>query len=99
MKIFDSIINKNIDELAEWLDEHCDFDGALWWKWCDKNYCGECEPIESESTNVFGYPIGECAYCEINGNCRFFKEMEEIPNSKQIIKMWLESESENEASV
>lgn len=91
MKVFDSIKNKNIDELAEWLDEHCDFDGALHWKWWDENYCKKCEPIETNSPNFFGYPA-ECAYCEINNNCRFFKDMEDIPDNKQIIKMWLESE-------
>jgi hypothetical protein len=93
MKVFDSIKNKNIDELADWLDEHCDFDSALWWKWWDENYCNKCESIKTESTNIFGHKI-ECAYCELNRNCKFFKDMDDIPNSKQIIKMWLESESD-----
>lgn len=92
MKVFDSIKNKNIDEFVNWIDEHFEFDGAPHWRWWDDNYCNRCEPIESESTNIFGYEIGECAYCELNGNCRFFKDMDEIPNNKQIIKMWLESE-------
>lgn len=95
MTVFDKIKNKNIDEFAEWLDEYCVCDTAPWWKWWDENYCKKCEPINIETTNVFGYEIGECAYCEVNGNCEFFKDMEEIPNSKQIIKMWLESEKEN----
>ena len=90
MKVFDSIKSKNIDELAEWLDKHCDFDSALWWKYWDKNYCNKCESVVT-GTNVFGYPL-EHAYCEINNNCRFFKDMDDIPDSKQIIKMWLESE-------
>lgn len=90
MKVFDSIKNKNIDELAEWFDEYYDFDSAPWWKWWDENYCSKCEPIETEYPNAFGYEI-ECAYCELNGNCQFFKEADNIPDSKQIIKMWLES--------
>lgn len=95
MKVFDSIKNKNIDELAEWLDEYCDFDSAPWWKYWDENYCSKCESIESESANDFGY-AAEYAYCELNGNCRFFKDMKEIPDSKQIIKMWLESEDKSD---
>ena len=95
MTVFENIKNKSIDELVDWLDKHCDFDSALWWKWWDENYCGKCEAIETESTNVFGYTI-ENAYCEHYGNCRFFKDMEKIPNSKQIIRMWLESEFKHE---
>lgn len=90
MTVFDNIKNKNIDEFAEWLDEHCNFDDALHWQWWDENYCGKCEPIETR-TNVFGCPLDR-AYCEISGNCRFFQDMKDIPDSKQVIKMWLESE-------
>lgn len=92
MTVFDSIKNKNIDELVDWIDEHFDFDNAPYWRWWDENYCKKCEPIET-GTNVFGYPL-EHAYCEVYGNCKFFKDMKEIPNSKQTIKMWLESEGE-----
>lgn len=90
MTVFDSIKNKNIDELAEWIDEHCNFDDALHWKYWDENYCNKCEPITA-GTNVLGYPL-KYAPCEISGNCKFFKDAKDIPNSKQIIKMWLESE-------
>lgn len=90
MKVFDSIKNKNIDEFVEWLCEHCNFDYAPWWKWWDENYCSKCEPV------VFSDDEGdekEFAHCEHYGNCRFFEEMKEVPDHKQIIKMWLESES------
>lgn len=90
MTIFDSIKNKNIDELVEWIDEHCNFDEALHWKWWDENYCNKCEPIIA-GTNILGYPQKH-AYCELNGNCKFFKDTKGIPDSKQVIKMWLESE-------
>lgn len=92
MTVFDSIKNKNIDELAEWLEKYCnDFDSAVpWWKYWDENYCNKCEPITA-GTNVFGYPQ-KYAYCEIGGYCKFFKDIKGIPDSKQVIKMWLESE-------
>ena len=90
MTVFDSIKNKNIDEIADWIDEHSAFDD-VYWRWWNENYCDKCEPIKTESTNFFGYS-SECAYCELNNNCRFFKDMKEIPNRRQVIKMWLESE-------
>lgn len=98
MTVFESIKNKNIDELAEWLDKHCDFDNAPWWKWWDENYCSKCEPIETASANDFGYEV-ECAYCELNGNCKFFKEIKDVPDSTQTIKMWLEEEERYEKMV
>lgn len=91
MTVFDNIKNKNIDEIVEWLDKYCYSDLALWWIWWDKNYCNKCELIKTETNNFFGY-TKECAYCELNNNCKFFKEMDDIPSSKQVIKMWLESE-------
>lgn len=89
MTVFESIKNKNIDKLAEWLDEHCNFDFAPWWRFWDENYCNKCESV------IFSDDEGgkmEFAYCEHYGNCRFFKEMADTPDNKQTIKMWLESE-------
>ena len=36
----------------------------------------------------------EFAWCELNGKCKFFKDMDDIPDVKQIIKMWLESDED-----
>lgn len=93
MTIYEKLKNKNIDELVEWFDEYCTFDTAPWWRWWDENYCDKCKPIKLEYPNIFGYDT-ECAYCELNDNCRFFKEMKDIPDNKQIIKMWLKSEKQ-----
>ena len=89
MTVFDSIKNKNIDELVDWIDKYIDFDTAPYWKFWDKNYCSKCEPLIASNDE---YNKMEFAYCEVNNNCRYFKDMEEIPNRKQTIKMWLESE-------
>lgn len=35
-----------------------------------------------------------CSYCELNGNCKFFPDLDEVPDNKKIIKMWLETEIE-----
>ncbi|MBO5828828.1 MAG: hypothetical protein J6R59_10325 [Paludibacteraceae bacterium] len=94
MTVFENIKNKNIDEFVNWLSEHCSFDYAPWWKWWDENYCKKCE---SETAYVEAFEK-ECehAYCELNGNCRFFLDMGDIPDEKQVIKMWLESRDEEE---
>lgn len=89
MTVFDNITNKNIDELAEWLSEHCNFDSAPWWKYFDENYCNRCEAEVVVDDDGYEKDYG---YCELHNNCRFFKEMEFIPDNKQTIKMWLESE-------
>lgn len=83
MTVFDSFKIKTIDEIAEWLDEYITCDDAPWLRWWDNNYCKECMMEAKESETV---------WCESNGNCKFFKDQEEIPSMKEIIKMWLESE-------
>ena len=80
MKVFDDIKSKNIDELAEWLDKYGAFDNSPWVEYFNENYCRKCEP-ESD----YGY-------CELNGNCKFFKHMSEIPSCKDMVKLWLKSE-------
>lgn len=95
MKVFDSFKSKNIDELAEWLDKYGMMDFSPWTNWWDKNYCSKCEP----ETTYINEVKHECAWCEIHSKCKFFKEMDEIPYNKQVIKMWLESEDEYEDEV
>lgn len=90
MTKFDSIQSKNIDEFAEWLDEHGAYDYSSWMKWWDENYCLKC-PTQIAYVKEFDKEC-ECAWCELNGKCKFFQELDDIPNNKQIIKMWLETE-------
>ncbi len=89
MTNFNNLRFMGIDEFVEWLDEYGDFDNAPWNKWFDENHCKKCKPIISD----YGH---EYAPCEFNNKCVFFEEMNEVPNHKQVIKMWLELESENE---
>lgn len=92
MTVFENFKNKTIDEIVEWLDEHGAFDNFLWIQWFDQKYCKQCE---SEFTYVSELDKKcECAWCELNGKCRFFKELDDTPDNKQIIRMWLESEYE-----
>lgn len=91
MTIYESFKNKNIDELADWIAKNCNFDSAPWWKYWDENYCSKCEATVT-CVSEFDENEHEFAYCEINHHCRYFKETEEMPDEKQTIKMWLESE-------
>lgn len=93
MKIFDIISTKNIDELAEWFDKNIYFDNTPWSHWWDENYCRKCEGVIR--TDDDGHER-DYAYCELHGNCKYFKEMNDIPNDKEIIKMWLNTEVDDE---
>ena len=98
MTVFENIKTKNIDELAEWFSENYMFDEAPYWKYFDDNYCKGCKPeivlVESLNRDIDSDREMECAWCELNHKCKFFQEMNEIPDNKQIIKMWLLSECE-----
>ena len=90
--VFDKFKSMNIDNLAEFLDKYGMFDNSPWMTWFDKQYCSNCESIMchyEDSTHEF-----PCSYCEWNGNCKFFPDLDEAPDNKMIVKMWLESEVE-----
>lgn len=87
MNNFKNFQSMTIDELADWLDEYGDFDNAPWNTWWDKNYCSQCEPVDAGWTKDY-------AWCECNGKCRYFQDMDEVPDHKQVIKMWLEIEAD-----
>lgn len=92
MTVFENMKSKNIDEFAEWIDEHCMTDGSPWYAWFDNNYCKHCEPIIVKGDDEFHRDL-EYGWCELNcDKCKFFQDMKEIPCGKQLIKMWLESE-------
>lgn len=92
MKQYDVFKSKNIDELARWLSKYAYTDDSPWTKWFDEKYCKQCEP-------EFAYIAAldrecECGWCEVNGKCKFFQELDDIPNNEEIAKLWLESEVE-----
>lgn len=88
MTVYESFKSKSIDELAEWLDKHV-IDDSPWISYFDRKYCNKCKPIHCEDGDCGS---GEYSWCELNGKCRFFQDMPDIPDNKQIIKMWLERE-------
>lgn len=90
MKQIDKFKSMNIYELIDWLDEYVAFDTAPWMKWFDQKYCKKC--YEESLINASSYKDA-CAWCEVHGKCKYFQSLEEAPDSKQIIKLWLESEA------
>lgn len=90
MKVFDKFKSKNIDELAAWLDKYCNFEYAPWINWWEDNYCNKC-PSEIGKHEDSDREMEFC-WCELNDKCKFFPDMDSTPDSKQVIKMWLESE-------
>lgn len=94
MTVFEKIKAMNIDGFAEWFDNHCTHDSDPCISWWDNTYCKNCEPVIG---TIEGYhkPM-EFAWCEIYGKCRFFQEMDHTPDTKEMTKLWLESEEDNE---
>jgi hypothetical protein len=109
MTIFESINSKNIDEFAKWLDKYGAYEDLSWMKWWNENYCQKCEMVtipREEYARIVGWKLCsdyhgniDCGYCEVNGRCRYFEDMDEVPDSIEIIKLWLETEAEDEASI
>lgn len=97
MTVFENIHSKNIDELVEWLDKNGAYSESPWERWFDNSYCRKCKPVETDSmTDCYGYYWSgehEFTWCELYGKCRYFEDMSKVPNRKQTIRLWLESES------
>ena len=107
MNNFKRIQSMTVDELAEWLDENGQFDSAPWSEWFSKKYCNNCESIKCKYADTeeklgitkFSYSGEiECAYCELEKNCRFFPELDDVPDNREVIKLWLEEEADEKLS-
>ena len=84
---FEEINAMNIDEFAEWFSKNCSHDTDPCITWWNDTYCKNCG--DSDDSNVeFKY-----SWCELNGNCKFFQNMDHVPNPVEMVKLWLESEA------
>ena len=102
----------SLENLAEWLDKNGSFDDSPWLNSFTQKYCDNCESIECHYadakeklgfTPLFDDDAIECAYCELSDEsgvkrCRFFPELDDVPDNKETIRMWLESETEDACS-
>lgn len=81
-----------MDEFIEWIDKYCIFDDAPWMIWFDETYCKKCKSVVINKERTGYCSDMECSWCELNNKCKFFLELKNTPDNKQIIKMWLERE-------
>lgn len=93
MNNYERIKSMSIDDLAEFLDERWSHDNDPCIEWWDKTYCNKCKSVKAYVDYLEREK--EYAWCEVNGDkCKFFPEMDVLPNAKQMMKLWLESEAE-----
>lgn len=92
MTNLERIKSMNIDELVSWLNSNFayvyDTPWDIWW---NSNYCSKCKTelvkIVDEDRKI------PCGWCELHHKCKYFQELDSTPDSKQVIKMWLECEA------
>lgn len=89
MTNFEKLKSMNEEEISEFLDS-ISIDDSPWIVWFNKKYCENCETIRSYARIPDIYY--DSTYCEVNGNCRYFQDKDDIPDSKEMIELWLESE-------
>lgn len=101
MTTFDCIKAMPIEVFAKWLDRNGQFDGSPWMEWFNENYCKKCKAITVKrevSEDKLGIsPLTsngtiDCAWCELHNKCKYFQELDEVPDNEEIIKMWLNHE-------
>lgn len=103
MTIYDKFTTSSLESLADWIDNFGQHDDSPWINWFNRTYCEKCESeivTVEESQAKLGFQLlyvnnTECSYCEVYKECRFFPN-QPSPNTKEIIKMWLQQEVENE---
>ena len=89
MTQFEKLTNMNLEDLAEWLDKYGQFEDTPWLRRFDRLYCKNCASVMVRyEDSQYEFP---CAWCEINGKCKHFPEIDGIPGNKDMIKMWLKS--------
>lgn len=107
MTNFENLKKMSLEDFTAWLDEYGQFDHAPWSDWFAKKYCDNCESIkvtyidakEKLGLHPFYNQSFECAFCELADGCgvkkcRFFPDLEDVPDNKEVIKMWLSEETE-----
>ena len=99
MTVFEKIKSMNIDEFTEWFADNCMHDDDPVIKWWDNAYCKDCNSVYTTVDYLDSYAPSynkehECAWCEVNGKCKYFQDMNEVPSSQDMIKLWLKSEAE-----
>lgn len=92
MKTNYEIFTSDIDKLAQLLEYNSQQGCPDWMEWFEVNCCSQCEPIEFEvNGNIF-----EDTPCYVkNHKCPYISGNKSYPDDKDIIKLWLMSEYED----
>lgn len=98
MTVYDTFKDKSIDGLVEWLDKYV-IDDSPWINWFDEKYCKKCKPVVVKAPEL--NQEMKYSWCELHDECKFCNEINiySVLDNKKIIKLWLESEYVDEASV
>lgn len=83
MTRFENFKNMNIDELAEWFDQHGDINNTCD-TWFEETYCQNCDRVTKDNNDY--------AYCELNDDCKMHPGHNVTKNNIYVIKMWLSEE-------
>ena len=94
MNNFEKLQSMSTEEFSAWLDQNGMWDNSPWSTFFDSTYCKRCEPVEVYVPD-FGRKC-EFAWCELEHKCRYFEDKADVPDCKEIIKMWLEGEVNND---
>ena len=103
MSNFEKLHSMSMDNLATWIDKNGMVDHGPWLEHFDDKYCAKCESVmckAADAESILGFKIfpwkdeAECAYCEVHHKCRFFPDIDDVPGSVEMIKLWLEAEAE-----
>lgn len=93
MTVFEKIKSMNIDEFAEWYDKYCTHDDDQCITWWNDNYCIKCKPeigrYKDSDRDI------EFCWCELHGKCKYFQDLDEVPDTLYMTRLWLESEYED----
>lgn len=99
MTWFEKFKSMNEEELTSWLDKHVGLNGAPWVEWFEELYCHNCRLESGYMTDCTGEyewsVLCEYSWCELNDfKCKYFPNMKEAPDNKDMIKMYLQTEVE-----
>ena len=95
MTNYEKIKSMSQDELARFLDDVA-IDEAPWNKAFDEHFCKDCPAVKANMEQPDGPPDIEMsfAWCEVFGYCKFFSQLDDTPSHLDVLKWWLNSNSD-----
>ena len=80
----------DLDTLVNFLHSIDSFEDSPYIESWDNKYCSQCESI------ICTYANSDrkipCSFCELEGYCKFFPDLDHIPDYADMIRLWLAEE-------